>query len=101
MLIFISFSRTFESRRPERKIVQSYIDRMRHSFGGTQTQASRTESVFTEFCHDVLKYLFSGRGRAATEENWTLLEETDFNKCKLPNNGVANVIIMGMELLYD
>ena len=43
------------------------------------------QKVSLEFQHDVFKYLFSGRGRAATEKNWTLFEETDFYKCKLPN----------------
>ena len=44
------------------------------------------QKVCLEFRHDVFKFLFCGRGGAAPEKNWTLLEETDFNKCKLPNN---------------
>ena len=39
-----------------------------------------------EFRHYFFKYLFCGRGRTAAEKNWTLLEEIDSTKFKVPNN---------------
>ena len=84
--MFIYFSRNFDSPRPERDIVQSCVDRMRLTLLEALKHKGPEQKVCLEFQHDVFKYLFCGRGRVAAEKNWTLLEEIDFNKCKLPNN---------------
>ena len=86
LLIFIYFSRNFNFLRPEGDIVQSCIDRMRLTLLEALKHKGPEQKVCLEFRHDVFKYLFHGRGRAAAEKNWTLLEEMDFNKCKFPNN---------------
>lgn len=78
--------RNFDSPRPEGDIVQSCIDRMRFALLEALKHKGPEQKVSLEFRHDVFKYLFCGKGRTAAEKNWTLLEETDFNKCKLPIN---------------
>lgn len=39
-----------------------------------------------EFRHDVFIYLFDGLGKLTEQKQWTLCEEKDFFRCKLPEN---------------
>lgn len=44
------------------------------------------QRILLEFRHDVFKYLFYGMGKPAEQKQWTLYEEKDFSRCKLPEN---------------
>lgn len=72
LLMFIYFSRNFDSPRPEGDIVQSCINRMRLTLLEALKHKCPQQKVCLQFRHDVFKYLFFGRGRAAAEKNWTL-----------------------------
>lgn len=54
----------------------SLLDALRHK--------GPEQRLTLEFCHDVYKYLFYGKGKDAKEKNWHLFDENDFSKCKLP-----------------
>lgn len=63
-----------------------YVDRMRIALLDTLRHKGPAVSVSLEFRHDVFKFLFKGKGRQAEERNWTLFEENEFARCKLPSN---------------
>jgi hypothetical protein len=44
------------------------------------------QRVTVEFRHDVYNFLFAGKGKPAEQMHWTLFEEHDLSKCKLPPN---------------
>lgn len=44
------------------------------------------QKVTMELRHDVFVFLFGRKGKPAEQKNWTLFEEQDFRKCKLPLN---------------
>ena len=77
--MLISFSRNFDSPRPEGDIVQSCIDRMRLTLLEALKHKGPEQKVCLEFRHDVLSICF-------VEEEEQHQRETDFIKCKLPNN---------------
>ena len=62
------------------------MDRLRVSVLDCLRHKGPTQSLSLEFRHDVFKFLFHGKGRAAEEKNWTLFEEVDFSRCKFPSN---------------
>ena len=66
--------------------VQECVDRLRVSLLDALKHKGPTQAISLEFCHDIFKYLFNGKGRHAEEKNWQLYEENDFSRCKLPTN---------------
>ena len=67
-------------------MVEESIDHLRREVVDSLKHRWPKQRVTVEFRHDVYNFLFTGKGKPAEQMHWTLFEEHDFSKCKLPPN---------------
>jgi hypothetical protein len=65
-------------------VVEECIDRLRQEVIDSLKHKWPEQRITLEFRHAVFNFLFNGKGKPAGQKNWTLFEEKDFSKCKLP-----------------
>ena len=96
--MFFVFHSYFKNPKPPLEVVQSSVDKLRMATLEVLKHKSVQKRISLEFRHDdVYKYLFDGLGQPAEQRKWTLFEEKDLLRCKLPEIGVAYMIVMEME----
>lgn len=85
-LTFAIFHRYFKEPNPPLDLVQSSVDRLRMAALDALRHKGAEQRISLEFRHDVFRYLFNGLGKPAEQKQWTLYDEKDFFRCKLPEN---------------
>ena len=76
----------FEKPDPPFDVVQQCVDRLRMAALEVLRHKGPEQRILLAFRHDVFKFLFYGMGKPAEQKQWTLYEEKDFCRCKLPKN---------------
>lgn len=84
--MFYLYPRYFSKPSPSSNVVEECVDRLRTAIMSSLKHRWPEQKVTIEFRHDVFVFLFGGKGKPAEQRNWTLFEEQDFVKCKLPPN---------------